>query len=61
MRDVVAILEPLQLRAGSLRTVWLKIAVLPFIIDEMAVDCVGEGSIPGTASVILFVEDPQEA
>ena len=24
----------------------LQIAVLPFIIEEMAVDCVGEGSIP---------------
>ena len=38
----------------------LKIAVLPFIIDEMAVDCVGEGSVPGTAPVVLFVVDPQE-
>ena len=38
----------------------LEIAVLPFIIDEMAADCVGEGSVPRTAPVVLSVVDPQE-
>ena len=26
----------------------------------MAVDCEGEGSVPGTALVVLFIVDPQE-
>ena len=42
------------------RTVWLKIAVLPFIVGKMAVDCVGEGSVPGTTPAVLLVVDPQE-
>ena len=38
----------------------LKIAVLPFIIGEMVADCVGEGSVPRTAPVVLSFVDPQE-
>ena len=38
----------------------LKITVLPFIIDEMAAGCVGEGSVPRTAPVVLSFVDPQE-
>ena len=61
MRDALAILAPLQLRAGSLWTVQesLKMAVLPFIIGAMVAGCVGEVSVPITAPVVLSFVDPQ--
>ena len=31
-----------------------KKLVLPFIVCEMAEDCEGEGSVPGTAPVVLL-------